>query len=73
MGRFYYSKESIFNKLDVLEEAHAISAALKMRVTSNTTAAIEESRTILGGHGYSAYSNIVTTYHGNDMLKTGEG
>lgn len=73
MSRGYFSKESIFNHPHKIEELHALSAAMKVRVSTNATVAAEESRTLLGGHGYSMYSNIVQMYHGIDLLKTGEG
>jgi alkylation response protein AidB-like acyl-CoA dehydrogenase len=37
---------------------HAISAAVKARYTWAALKACEESRTILGGHGYSSLSRI---------------
>lgn len=58
---------------EFLAEMHAISAALKARCTGSISKIVDESRTILGGHGYSAFSRLNEFFHSADVMKTWEG
>jgi acyl-CoA oxidase len=52
---------------------HAISAAIKARYSWSTLKAAQECRTILGGHGYSAFSKIPSIVDDIDVNVTWEG
>lgn len=52
---------------------HAISAAIKARYSWNSLKAAQECRTILGGHGYSAFSRIPSIINDLDVNVTWEG
>ena len=53
-----YCEKDLFNDEAKITEMHAISAASKARYTWSALKASEETRTILGGHGYSSLSRI---------------
>ncbi|KAF9970349.1 fatty-acyl coenzyme A oxidase [Actinomortierella ambigua] len=59
--------------LDTLKETHATSAGLKAFCTWSTLNAIEACRQTLGGHGYSAYTGLATTYNDFAVHCTWEG
>ena len=52
---------------------HAISAAVKARYTWSALKGYEESRTILGGHGYSSLSRIPSSTDDIEVNVTWEG
>lgn len=52
---------------------HALSAAIKARYSWNTLKGSQECRTILGGHGYSAFSRIPSIVDDIDVNVTWEG
>ena len=56
-----------------ISEIHSISAAVKSRFTTNAFNAASECRTILGGHGYSAFSRIPSLVDDLDVNQTWEG
>jgi acyl-CoA oxidase len=56
-----------------VSELHAISAATKARVSWNCTTICQESRSVLGGHGYSAFSNFGSYSQDIDVNNTWEG
>ncbi|KAF9281751.1 fatty-acyl coenzyme A oxidase [Mortierella alpina] len=59
--------------LDTLKETHATSAGLKAFCTWGTLNAIEACRQTLGGHGYSAYTGLASTYNDFAVHCTWEG
>ncbi|KAF9387784.1 fatty-acyl coenzyme A oxidase [Podila verticillata] len=59
--------------IDTLKETHATSAGLKAFCTWSTLNAIEACRQTLGGHGYSAYTGLATTYNDFAVHCTWEG
>ncbi|KAF9952078.1 fatty-acyl coenzyme A oxidase [Modicella reniformis] len=59
--------------LETLKETHATSAGLKAFCTWSTLNAIEACRQTLGGHGYSAYTGLATTYNDFAVHCTWEG
>ncbi|KAF8923758.1 acyl-CoA dehydrogenase/oxidase C-terminal [Dissophora ornata] len=59
--------------LATLRETHATSAGLKAFCTWSTLSAIEACRQTLGGHGYSAYTGLATTYNDFAVHCTWEG
>ncbi|KAG0312651.1 fatty-acyl coenzyme A oxidase [Linnemannia gamsii] len=64
---------SMQDTLDTLKETHATSAGLKAFCTWSTLNAIEACRQTLGGHGYSAYTGLATTYNDFAVHCTWEG
>ncbi|KAG0228921.1 fatty-acyl coenzyme A oxidase [Actinomortierella wolfii] len=64
---------SMSEVLDTLKETHATSAGLKAFCTWSTLNAIEACRQTLGGHGYSAYTGLATTYNDFAVHCTWEG
>jgi hypothetical protein len=46
---------------------------VKARISWNTTAVSQESRSVLGGHGYSALGNYSSFFHDIDISNTWEG
>ena len=46
---------------------------MKARVSWNTTSVAQETRSVLGGHGYSAFNNYSSFFHDNDINNTWEG
>ncbi|KAF9138338.1 fatty-acyl coenzyme A oxidase [Mortierella sp. GBA39] len=64
---------SMQDTLDTLKETHATSAGLKAFCTWSTLSAIEACRQTLGGHGYSAYTGLATTYNDFAVHCTWEG
>lgn len=52
---------------------HAISSTIKAKTTWQALKVIAEARSILGGHGYSAYSGLGFSFHLMDPGTTGEG
>jgi acyl-CoA oxidase len=56
-----------------LEEIHAVSSVLKAKTAWMSTEAIRESRRMMGGHGFSAYSKMGALYSNNDVNNTWEG
>ncbi|KAF9991889.1 fatty-acyl coenzyme A oxidase [Entomortierella chlamydospora] len=64
---------SLQNTLETLKETHATSAGLKAFCTWSTLSAIEACRQTLGGHGYSAYTGLATTYNDFAVHCTWEG
>ncbi|KAG0221570.1 fatty-acyl coenzyme A oxidase [Mortierella sp. GBA43] len=59
--------------IETLKETHATSAGLKAFCTWGTLNAIEACRQTLGGHGYSAYTGLATTYNDFAVHCTWEG
>ncbi|GJN92665.1 hypothetical protein Rhopal_005700-T1 [Rhodotorula paludigena] len=59
--------------LEKLKETHATSAGLKAFCTWNALETIEKCRASLGGHGYSAYSNLPSMYNDQAVQCTWEG
>ncbi|KAF9434006.1 fatty-acyl coenzyme A oxidase [Entomortierella beljakovae] len=64
---------AISQVLEDLKETHATSAGLKAFCTWGTLNAIEACRQSLGGHGYSAYTGLATTYNDFAVHCTWEG
>lgn len=54
-------------------ELHALSSISKAKGCEQGCRAIIESRSILGGHGYSNFSNLAGMYHDLDPTNSGEG
>jgi acyl-CoA oxidase len=46
---------------------------VKARASWNCTSTTENTRSILGGHGYSAFSNFSSFFHDTDINNTWEG
>ncbi|KAF9363801.1 fatty-acyl coenzyme A oxidase [Mortierella sp. NVP85] len=59
--------------IETLKETHATSAGLKAFCTWGTLNAIEACRQTLGGHGYSAYTGLASTYNDFAVHCTWEG
>ena len=59
--------------IETLKETHATSAGLKAFCTWSTLNAIEACRQTLGGHGYSAYTGLASTYNDFAVHCTWEG
>jgi acyl-CoA oxidase len=57
----------------IVGELHALSAILKCKASWFTSATITECRELLGGHGYSSFSNLGAYYNNNDVNTTWEG
>lgn len=57
----------------ILDEIHAVSSVLKAKTAWMSTEAIRESRRMMGGHGFSAYSKMGALYSNNDVNNTWEG
>lgn len=57
----------------IVSELHAISAVTKTKSSTFLSNLLTEVRSILGEHGYSAYSRLGDMYHANDVNLTGEG
>ncbi len=50
-----------------------MSSVLKAKTAWTATEAIRESRQMMGGHGFSAYSKMGALYSNNDVNNTWEG
>ena len=46
---------------------------MKARISWNATSVAQETRSVLGGHGYSAFNNYSSFFHDIDVNNTGEG
>lgn len=57
----------------LIQEIHAISSVLKAKTAWAATESIRESRQMMGGHGFSAYSKMGALYSNNDVNNTWEG
>lgn len=64
---------SLMETIEKLKETHATSAGLKAFCTWACLETIEKSRQTLGGHGYSAYSNLPAMYADFAVQCTWEG
>ena len=70
IGLAYFSKKLNLSDENYISELHAISASLKAFNSWNNANAADDSRSILGGHGYSAFSRISALYHDLDVNVT---
>jgi acyl-CoA oxidase len=73
LAKRYFEDANLLSNMKYTSELHAISACVKARISWNCTSTTETTRTILGGHGYSAYSNFKSYFHDTDINNTWEG
>jgi acyl-CoA oxidase len=73
LSKAYFGDPNIFTDLKYIGELHAISAAVKARVSWTTTSISQETRSVLGGHGYSALGKFASYFHDIDVNITWEG
>lgn len=73
LAKAYFGDPAIFNDFKYIAELHAISAAVKARFAWTATTVTQETRSVLGGHGYSAFSNFSSYFHDLDVSNTWEG
>lgn len=57
----------------IIEEMHAISAALKGKSSWFASEVLTQCREAMGGHGYSSQSRLGRFYHDQDINLTWEG